>query len=496
MFDYSDYSSDENDEIGPEERAERHQENVESLMNMREKVDWKSAEDRRKFIGSLSFFLSYWRGPIPNLRDIFKPEEIECLLSDAVNYRNGDGYNYAGNLLIHFVTRSGYKNELKVDKNGEPLVRHTTAVHQAAKRRSNDWVSVVWELFKIYSSCEANYTDESGLTHFHVACMSGVNYMVEKFLELGQDPNCIVRETGDSPLHLALGSNARVRETIELLLENGGDPNLANEDGSTPLHIICKREKYFDDGLTEFFFKINKEVNQLVQVDAKDKLGRTPLQWAVANLSLHTVNVLLANGADLSNFVFPTEDYLAKDAKRCDLRNNMSLNFQLTIAAGSLIIVKRLEKSGYELDEEGALTIMKIFAKYGLFKKSSDPNNFLYDEDVVTVAKQHMIKSSLLSLYDFIQLRPEEAAKICTYSDYLDFASSSVWRNLPKEASEAYAVHLCEITSKGFFRRWALHPLMELTGHQLPILCCEIIMKKLTNEDLWRICLTAANQSS
>ncbi|KAL7287964.1 hypothetical protein TKK_0018021 [Trichogramma kaykai] len=36
------------------------------------------------------------------------------------------------------------------------------------------------------------YTDErSGLTQFHEVCMSGPVATVERFLELGQDPNCL-----------------------------------------------------------------------------------------------------------------------------------------------------------------------------------------------------------------------------------------------------------------------------------------------------------------
>ncbi|CAB0030245.1 unnamed protein product [Trichogramma brassicae] len=434
-----------------EERAERYQENVETLKKMREKVNWLSAEDRRRFVGSLSFAISYWKGLIPNIRDIFKPEEIECLLSDAVNYKNGDGYNDRGNLLIHFVTRSGYKNEPDFDKNGEPLVRRTTAVHQAAKLRSTDWIFAVSELFKVYSSCEANYTDESGLTHFHVACMSGVNYIVEKFLELGQDPNCIVRETGDSPLHLALDSDVNVKEVIELLLKNGADPNLANEEGSTPLHISCKKKPSFDYRLTEFF---SRSTNKSISWCGSTR--RT--SW----------------------------DYFAK---------RFVSRTQMRRACGGLSIVERLEKSGYELDRDAALTIMKIFAEYGLFKKSMDPNNFWYEDEKFASESEKLMIRRDLSLYDFIRLRPEEAAKLVTYSDIFNLSRYIAFRELPEGPREACAVHLCEITSKRFFRRWALHPFMELTGHQLPILCCEIIMKKLMNEDLWRICLTAADQN-
>uniref|UniRef100_A0ABD2XCF0 Uncharacterized protein n=1 Tax=Trichogramma kaykai TaxID=54128 RepID=A0ABD2XCF0_9HYME len=81
-------------------------------------------------------------------------------------------------------------------------------------------------MFRLYDSYDVNYRDKSGLTHFHVACKYGCQEMVEKFLEAGQDPNVVWRETGDSPLHLAVEHyQPRV---ISSLLSRGADPSLAN----------------------------------------------------------------------------------------------------------------------------------------------------------------------------------------------------------------------------------------------------------------------------
>ncbi|XP_014229925.1 B-cell lymphoma 3 protein-like [Trichogramma pretiosum] len=250
-----------------------------------------------------------------------------------------------------------------------------------------------------------NYTDESGLSHFHLACnWSCGKVVVEKFLKSGQDPNWLWQETGDSPLHVALAFNRK--EAAELLLRNGADPNLANSKGSTLLHIICQKDN--DIGLADILFEICDAKGLTVQVNSLDKLGMTPLQLAVVNLLPRIVDLLLDRGADLSGFVFPTDCYTG--------------NFKLARMSLLLAVIERLEKRGYKLYQNDALAIMKLFSDNGLFKKSTGSNECWYnDEEFATEAKKIIMMNSSLTLYDVFQLRPWEAAKLLSYSDYVRF---------------------------------------------------------------------------
>ncbi|CAB0038135.1 unnamed protein product [Trichogramma brassicae] len=264
---------------------------VVTLRSMREKVNWKTEENLQEFLDQLDSMISDWEGPLPNLRDIFAREEIDRLLTVSATSEYTDLQAYgAGKRFVEFVARSGYKDQPKVDEDGKPLLHRTTALHDATRRGCYD---LVRELFDIYNRFDVNYTDHDGLTHFHAACASGHVAVIEKFLEFGQDPDCLnVSLIVNPPLHLALLLNHR--KATHSLLKNGADPNLVFK-GYTSLHVACNIRR---DDLAELLLNIAKEVDQVIQIDALDKKGRTPLHWALLNGKKQTTEALLRNGAN------------------------------------------------------------------------------------------------------------------------------------------------------------------------------------------------------
>ncbi|KAL7293279.1 hypothetical protein TKK_0013056 [Trichogramma kaykai] len=439
--------------------------NLAKFESLRDTINLEIGDELCKFLWLIEPLIKYWKGRLPDLRDILRKEEIDNLLLESSNF------NIPAERFIKFVARSGYKDEPDVDERGKPILRRVTPLHRVT---ACDWYKVEESLFQIYRRFDVNYTDEDGWSHFHVACQFGLRDVVGKFLELGLDPNYLWTRTGDSPLHLSLDKGHK--EVTRLLLESGAYPNSSNANGFTPLHIMCQKNDD-DEDLAKLFFKINDDKNQLVLVDAVDNSGRTPLQLAVANLLPYMVNVLLDHGADLSKFVFPDESLFARR-----YQSRLYASFVFIPVSHALAVVECLEKRGYELYRNDALTIIKFFAKIRLFCKTEDLKESCHNDKMLSVeAKNHMVTQNI-SLYDVLHhLRPEKAAKLLSRYEYdgLPFSHSH----------ETWSVYVCEIMSRGFFRRWALDSLWELTRYQLPILCYEKIIEHLKSEDLFYICL-------
>uniref|UniRef100_A0ABD2WWX7 Ankyrin repeat domain-containing protein 54 n=1 Tax=Trichogramma kaykai TaxID=54128 RepID=A0ABD2WWX7_9HYME len=515
---------------------------------MRRAINWEIEEERRYFFRQLDTLVKNWTQQLPNLRDIFRPDEIDWLLKESV-WRHSSSF-------IYFAVRTGYKDEPTLDQDGKPLVRRATAVHLLCIASSFDA-----EIFKIYDRLDVNYIDESGLTHYHVACKQGLQDVVRGFLELSQDPNGIQPGTGDSPLHFAAKhgfngvvelllrrganpnsanaqgltplriiykestakmlfelSNERYRPVLvdardnegwtplhvalaegckkmaELLLRLGADPNLANAEGETSLHVICQLSRDVDN-VAESFIKVCDDLQRTVHIDARDRLGRTPLQRAVSCLWPDVVRLLLDRRADLSSFVFPTESHFDQRFKPCPTytfyKFNYILNFELVSSA--MAVIECLEEKGYALELGNVLTIIKLFAKHGAFDTSV--NLELDNKKFTSKAKEIRIIPNLY-LYDLIQLKPKEAANLLTYTDYYKFTCSQTCKGLYNPHHVACVMHPCKKLPKEFFRRWTLYPFWEQILHyRLPILCCDMIIEWLSNKDLYHICLAATTQS-
>ena len=106
---------------------------------------------------------------------------------------------------------------------------------------------------------------------------------------------------GNTPLHYAVA--ARDRERVFLLLKYKADANLANRQGTTPLHLTM------DSEVAARFLEVGADPNQ------PDSLANTPLHSAVKRRLKDIVRIMIEKKADtsLANAGGKTPLNLAKD---------------------------------------------------------------------------------------------------------------------------------------------------------------------------------------
>uniref|UniRef100_A0ABD2X681 Peptidase A2 domain-containing protein n=1 Tax=Trichogramma kaykai TaxID=54128 RepID=A0ABD2X681_9HYME len=254
----------------------------------------RSIEERREFLRRIELLIRKWRGPLPELDNLFDPKEIECLLNDSIHSLVDKTTFERAKEFVQFVIKTEHTDEPELDEEGMPWLHRTTPIHNAANNTYKDIHVIIDELFKMYNSYDANYIDEYGYTHFHVACKFGLDEIVKKFLEFKPNPIHTVSETDDSPLELALENGHK--KVAERLLRKGADPNLANRWGFTPLHTLNKRQGNSD--LVKMFFDVNDELNQTLRVDALNDLGEAPLHLALFYGNLTMFRLLLEHDTD------------------------------------------------------------------------------------------------------------------------------------------------------------------------------------------------------
>ena len=124
-------------------------------------------------------------------------------------------------------------------------------------------------------------------THLFKAVKSGDTKKVELLLNQGADPNT-KNEYGSAPLHEASWDG--YKEIVELLLKYGADPNAKNEYGVySPLHVASSK------GYKE---TVELLLNYGADPNAKNEYGSAPLLGASSNGHKEIVEVLLNQGAD------------------------------------------------------------------------------------------------------------------------------------------------------------------------------------------------------
>lgn len=236
--------------------------------------------------------------------------------------------------LIRVLLSNGVKIEALNEAN-------QTAIHFAIEHDCPKALNL------LFSHCNnnINYTDNNGLSHFHIACITGHASMVKYFVDNGVDLNVRFR-SGDhderndfTPLLFAVKYGQL--EIAQLLLERGCDPNAPDFFGRTPLHLVAGIPEILGDLI------LAKKINAFHKTD--DSHAKA---IAFQTHTLEVLELLVKHGADVNatdrrgdsplSYVF--HDETANYVEKKFLRNSLDFRiFSKVFSAAKLGIMKRLK---------------------------------------------------------------------------------------------------------------------------------------------------------
>ncbi|GLJ35642.1 hypothetical protein SUGI_0716420 [Cryptomeria japonica] len=301
-------------------------------------------------------------------------------------YDEAGNYDLLSKILIYAVDN---KDNFVVNKvlewGAQPQVdvgpdQQNRALYFAIQNNRKD---IVKSLFDKCRSKEqfANVADEDGWTALHSACFTGDLSICEMVLEYGGRPD-VPDNTGWFPLHRAVYNNreeivrslfnkchlkeklvnAKDKEGLtalhyacrdagvsvcEMVLQNGGKTDVADNKGRLPLHYAVERE---NEDIVDILIRegdsdtVHSEVNQkrAELVTWKDNDGVSPLDMAVKEYNIKVMGKLLSVSQQL------LETYFDKADSEILLRKFAS--------EGNLEAVRKLLERGADpraCDEEG-----------------------------------------------------------------------------------------------------------------------------------------------
>eukprot|EP00178_Gracilaria_changii_P005447 TRINITY_DN1897_c0_g1_i1.p1 TRINITY_DN1897_c0_g1~~TRINITY_DN1897_c0_g1_i1.p1 ORF type:complete len:1019 (-),score=148.56 TRINITY_DN1897_c0_g1_i1:8974-12030(-) len=154
----------------------------------------------------------------------------------------------------------------------------------ATRHQHFDVVSTLLE-----AKVDADCSGPQGLTALHIACFLGDARLIWLLIRSGASVNKINKDKA-TPLHIAAGRE-QGRVSMQLLMANGADLEVLDNEGDTPLHNACYKGLY-------------QNVRLLLRRGAKSSPANdkqlTPLHLAAETGSEETVEALLKYGADVS----------------------------------------------------------------------------------------------------------------------------------------------------------------------------------------------------
>ena len=260
-----------------------------------------------------------------------KTELVNLLLSRGANPTTGTIVKYP----IHAACRGQYYDSVKLlleynadvtvrDKNGKTALHHAVESAFCHTGSSDSVKSTALVQLLLDRGSNVNATCTNGESPFYIVCSNGLVSMAKKMLECGAKVN----GNSDNKLPLNAACRSRHVSVVQLLLTNGADPNVQEEDDeghyrryhrTFPLHIAAANDNI---ELVELLLKHGANTN------VTDIGGNTALHHAIEHCHARSassryphsgtpvIDVLLENKADVNVVNISGETLLYKAASR------------------------------------------------------------------------------------------------------------------------------------------------------------------------------------
>ncbi len=214
-------------------------------------------------------------------------------------------------------------------------------------------IKLVQEALK--EKADVNYKNIYGFTALMIAADNGHESIVKLLLENGADPD-LQNDEDDTALILAASHRCRHDNIVELLLDGGANPDIkGGENNATALMWAIP-----DNCKSIVELLLHRGVN----LDIKDKTGDTALMWAVYNNYPLIVKLLLEAGVslDLKNNKGEAALDIAKRKKYKSIADLIKKEYEKREKLRQ--DVKKIVESGYLLPE-----LAEIVSEYAVCSK-------------------------------------------------------------------------------------------------------------------------------
>ncbi|WP_405604527.1 ankyrin repeat domain-containing protein [Polaribacter sp. Asnod1-A03] len=221
-----------------------------------------------------------------------------------------------------------------------------------------------------------------------------------QFLEkIGVNPN-IVNEEGKNPLHLIARNNKDIA-IYKYFIEKGVDVNLQDKEGNSPFTIAASSAPL---KVVTFLSKEVKDINQ------KNKKGATALTNAVEGNSVDVINFLIEKGADVNTLdndgntlsYYLIKNFSSRRKGRGQENKPNAFETKLQVLEKNGLVINKRQNSGNTLmhiaAEENNLALLKRLAVYKIDVNTKNKEDLTALQIAAMKAKDNKIIKYLLSV--------------------------------------------------------------------------------------------------